>query len=329
MSAPAFSASRPLRLATRASPLALAQAELVRGALIRYHDLPPENVVLLPIRTSGDHIKDRPLRDFGGKALFVKEVEAALLGGKADMAVHSMKDVPAELPFGLVFGAYLERAPAEDMFIARHGENFAQLPSGARLGTSSLRRQALALKARPDLTVQPLRGSVETRLEKLGRGEVDAIFLAAAGLLRLGLKPPAAQRLDPTLFPPALGQGAIGVEIRDNDTHLKNILTPLTHARTAREVTVERAFLKALGGSCHTPVAGRARESGGRLAFSATLLSPDGRLCESVAGSCENLSLADLDGFGRSQALCLRKQAGTELLRAADLPDAIEEPCAF
>ncbi len=309
----------PLRLATRASPLALAQDEEVRQALIICHGLEQNDVSLLPIETSGDTIVDRPMRDFGGKGLFVKEVEQALINGEADMAVHSMKDVPAILPSGLVIGACLKRADPSDIFIARAGVDFSGLRKGARLGTSSLRRQALVLKSRPDLEIVPLRGSIETRLKKLSRGEVDATFLATAGLARLHLSPKDARAVDMQLFPPALGQGAIGIEIHATDKKTAQLLSGINDHMTSLALCVERSFLKKLGGSCHTPLGGLAQIENDRLSFSALLLSPDGTMHEEVSGTCEALNMTALNAFGEDMAGQMRASASAALLSAAGL----------
>lgn len=265
-----------LRLGTRGSPLALTQAGMVRDALARAHGLQPDRIELVTIRTSGDRIQDRPLADAGGKGLFTKEIEEALLAGAIDLAVHSSKDMPTVLPEGLVISAFLEREDPRDVFISRKAKSIEELPRGATIGTASLRRQALALRLRADLKVVPLRGNVETRLRKLDEGAADATLLALAGLKRLGLADAATAVLDVDDFLPAVGQGAIAIETRDDDARTRNLLTPINHAATASALVAERAFLAVLDGSCRTPIAGHATISGGGLRFRGMILKPDG-----------------------------------------------------
>jgi hydroxymethylbilane synthase len=240
---------------------------MVRAAL----GVPGEIVIL---KTSGDRIQDRSLADSGGKGLFVKELEEALLRGDIDLAVHSMKDVPTALPPGLALAAILERADPRDVFISPRVKTLADLPHGARLGTSSVRRRAQALRARPDLEIVLLRGNVDTRLAKLERGEMDAMMLALAGLQRLGLADRATQILDDWL--PALAQGAIGIEIRETDTRARERAGLLNHKPTELALDCERGFQAALDGSCRTPIAGLARIEGARLFFRGEVLAPDG-----------------------------------------------------
>jgi hydroxymethylbilane synthase len=265
-----------LRLGTRGSPLALAQARMVRAALAKAHDLDPERIAVEVIRTSGDRIQDRPLAEVGGKGLFTKEIEEALAAGAIDLAVHSSKDMPTVLPAGLVLSAFMEREDPRDVFISRKAKSIAELPRGATVGTASLRRQAMVKRRRPDLTIVPLRGNVETRLRKLDEGVADATLLALAGLKRLGLADAATAILDAEEFLPAVGQGAIGIETRAEDARTREMLGCLNHADTFSALAAERAFLAVLDGSCRTPIGGHATVSGGRIRFRGMIVKPDG-----------------------------------------------------
>jgi len=273
--------SAVLRLATRGSPLALAQAHLVRESLADAHGWDPEELdELCPIttfKTTGDRIQDRPLVEAGGKGLFVKEIEEALLNDEADIAVHSMKDMPAMQPAGLSIAAVLPREDPHDVFIARDGCPFDKLPENARLGTSSVRRQAQALRLRPDLKIVSLRGNVETRLLKLARGEADATMLARAGLSRLKLNLPDAELLEFDHWLPALCQGAVGIETRNDDSQTGGLVAAIDDAPTHLAVACERGFLAALDGSCRTPIAGLAEAEDGHLRFTGEVLTVDGR----------------------------------------------------
>jgi hydroxymethylbilane synthase len=265
-----------LRLGTRGSPLALTQAHMVRQALAQQHGLDPERIAIEVIRTSGDRIQDRPLADAGGKGLFTKEIEEALLARTIDLAVHSSKDMPTVLPGGLVLSTFLPREDPRDAFISRKATSIAALPQGASIGTASLRRQALAKRLRPDLKIVPLRGNVETRLRKLDEGVADATLLALAGLKRLGLTDATTAILDVEEFPPAVGQGAIGIETRADDRATRDLLAAINHADTAAALACERAFLAVLDGSCRTPIAGYATVAGGRIRFRGMIVKPDG-----------------------------------------------------
>jgi hydroxymethylbilane synthase len=265
-----------LRLGTRGSPLALAQAHMVRQALATSHGLDPEQIAIEVIRTSGDRIQDRPLADVGGKGLFTKEIEEALAAGTIDLAVHSSKDMPTVLPPGLVLSAFMEREDPRDVFISRKAKSIAELPHGATVGTASLRRQAMVKRQRPDLTIVPLRGNVETRLRKLDEGVADATLLALAGLKRLGLADAATAVLDVNEFLPAVGQGAIGIETRADDARTRELSAAINHADTFSALVAERAFLAVLDGSCRTPIGGHATISGGRLRFRGMVVKPDG-----------------------------------------------------
>jgi hydroxymethylbilane synthase len=265
-----------LVIGTRGSPLALAQAREVRERLAAAHALAAERIALEVIRTTGDTIRDRPLTEVGGKGLFTKEIEEALIAGAIDLAVHSAKDMPTFLPPELRIGAVLEREDARDVFISHKAKALAELPRGARVGTASLRRQALVKRLRGDLVVVPMRGNVETRLRKLAAGEVDAIVLALAGLKRLGLADAATAVLAVDEFLPAVGQGIIAIEARADDEHTLDLVRAVSHSATAAALTAERAFLAVLEGSCRTPIAGHAAVAGGRLAFRGLIAKPDG-----------------------------------------------------
>jgi hydroxymethylbilane synthase len=268
-----------LRLGTRGSPLALAQARMTAAAIEAAHGWAPGAFALVIVRTTGDRVQDRPLHEIGGKAVFTKELDAALLEGRIDCAVHSMKDVETALAPGIALGPMLPRAPVEDRLFG--AERLADLRSGARLGTSSPRRAAQALARRGDLRIVALRGNVETRLAKLANGEVDATLLAAAGLTRLGQGGlGAALPLDQ--FLPAPAQGAVGLTLRAGDAATAAVLAPIDDAPTSHAVAVERALLAGLGGTCRTPIAALAQAEGAQTWLRAEILSPDG--AERVAG---------------------------------------------
>ena len=266
--------SKILRLGTRGSRLALVQAEMVKAALRQRAGRDCEIVVL---KTSGDKILDRPLADAGGKGLFTKELEDALLRDQIDLAVHSMKDVPTALPPGLAIAVLLPREDPRDVFISKKARVLKELPQGARVGTSSVRRQALVARARPDVEPTLLRGNVDTRLTRLEAGDYDAIVLALAGLRRLGLANCATTVLEPAGWLPALAQGAVGVEIRANDADTREALSPLNDRATEIALACERAFQAALDGSCRTPIGGLATLSESKLSFHGEVLAPDGR----------------------------------------------------
>lgn len=266
-----------IRIGTRASRLATAQSGMMQKRVAAALGGPPDEVAPMVLcTTTGDRIQDRRLLEAGGKALFTKELEEALLDGRIDCAVHSMKDVPAELPPGLVIAAIPEREDARDAFVSRKYARFDDLPRGARLGTASLRRQAQALHRRPDLEVIMLRGNVDTRLRKLGEGEFDAILLAAAGLNRLGLSGEASELFDPVQAPPAPGQGALAIEVRAEDAEA-DWLKALHHEPTTIAVEAERGAMLALEGSCRTAIGAFGRMDGGELVLSVEALTPDGR----------------------------------------------------
>lgn len=297
----------PIRIGTRGSRLALAQAHWFADALRELG----QQAELEIIKTSGDRFVDRPLRDIGGKGLFVKEIEQALLDGTIDCAVHSMKDLPAELAPGLVLAAVPRREHAHDVVISEDGRALSNLPEGARVGTSSTRRKAFCLHARPDLDIVELRGNVDTRLRKLGTGEVDAILLAAAGLNRLGLEPAGLHALEPPGFLPAIGQGALALESRDD--HVASILTALDHSATNDATRAERAVLAALGGSCHTPIAAHAICDGEALSLHAAIAAPDGSRIVRAQGESSRPAGEQL---GRDLAAELLADGGSEILAA-------------
>jgi hydroxymethylbilane synthase len=265
----------PLRIATRRSQLALWQAEHVAALLREAHPRLP--VELVPMSTQGDRVQDRALAEVGGKGLFVKELEVAMQAGRADIAVHSMKDVPSELPPGFCIAAALPRANPHDAFLSLRHARFEDLPSGARVGTSSPRRQAQLRHARPDLRLELLRGNVDTRLRRLEEGQLDAILLACAGLERLGLGARITQQLDLALSLPAVGQGVIGIECREDDGRSRDALRALHHEESFVRLRAERAFAATLGGSCHSPIAAHATLEGSTLTLHGFVGAPDGR----------------------------------------------------
>lgn len=265
---------RLFRIGTRGSLLALKQSGNIKAALESLW--PGLRVELSVMKTTGDKILDVPLSKVGGKGLFVKEIEDALLAREVDLAVHSMKDVPAALPEGLVIGLIPPREDPRDVLITRHGSTISDLPEGAEVGTSSLRRAAQLRKLRPDLRISNLRGNLDTRLRKLQEGLYDAIVLAAAGLLRMGWEDAISSYLDPEEFLPAIGQGALGIEVRIDDSEVLDLLAPLHHPETAVAVEAERAFLEKLEGGCQVPIGGYARVAGGQVELTGLVASPDG-----------------------------------------------------
>jgi hydroxymethylbilane synthase len=295
-----------LRIGTRGSPLALTQARAVRARLAGALGAQEDEIELVVIRTSGDTIQDRPLADVGGKGLFTKEIEEALIASKIDLAVHSTKDMPTFSQPGLMLAACLEREDPRDVFISRKARSIQELPRGAALGTASLRRQAIAKRLRSDLKVTPLRGNVETRLRKLDEGQVDATILALAGMKRLGLTQHATKIMHVNEFLPAVGQGAIGIEAREDDARVRDLLARIDHADTSTAVRCERAFLAELDGSCKTPIAGHATVSGDTLEFRGLIARPDGAAAHDIAGH-----------GNREDAAAIGADAGRELKHRA------------
>jgi hydroxymethylbilane synthase len=300
-----------LRIGTRGSALALYQAGLVRDRLRQAHaELAAEGAVeLVPIRTTGDRVQNRLLAEIGGKGLFTKEIEEALLGGHIDLAVHSLKDMETRLAAGLEIGCVLPRDDPRDVLVSRDGMPLAELPAGARIGTASLRRTAQLLRLRPDLSIAPIRGNVDTRLTKLAAGEVDALVLALCGLERLGKADVATEILPPERMLPAVGQGALAIECRAGDTEVRALLAPLHDGPSAACVAAERAMLAALDGSCRTPIGGLATISGDRLSLEALLLSKDGKA--ERRGRSDG-AIADAVELGTELGMRLRHGAGLE-----------------
>jgi hydroxymethylbilane synthase len=296
-------AESALRIGTRGSRLATFQAEMVARALTAAGTATD----IVPIKTTGDRIQDRSLADAGGKGLFTKELEEALLAGSIDLAVHSMKDVPVTLPPGLALAAILERENPADVFVSRTAPSLKALPQGARVGTSSVRRAAQLRRARPDLVPVLLRGNIDTRLRKLSEGGLDAILLALAGLRRLGLQEEVTEILTTDEWLPALAQGAVGIEIRGRDARAAAAVAPLDHAPTAIALACERAFQAALDGSCKTPIAGLAIFDGAALSFRGEVFAPDGS--DSVATGF----VIDHIGCGKTESVRAGREAGNAL----------------
>jgi len=299
--------SRPLKIGTRGSPLALAQAYETRARLCAAFDLPEEAFEIIVIKTTGDLITDRPLKELGGKGLFTREIEQGLLCGAIDIAVHSMKDMPVLQPEGLLLDTYLPREDVRDALVSPAAPSPAALPAGARVGTSSLRRRAQILVSYPHLEVVEFRGNVQTRLKKLGEGVAACTFLAMAGLNRLGRSEVATAALDPAIMLPAVAQGAIGIERRANDVRAADLLAAIHHAETGQRLVAERAFLAALDGSCETPIAGLAEISGSMLRLRGEILRPDGS--ESLSDD-QSAPVEDGATLGRAMASKLLERAG-------------------
>ncbi len=300
-----------LRIATRKSQLALWQAEYVRDVLLQYH--PDLSVELVKMTTEGDKILDTPLAKVGGKGLFVKELENGLLNGDADIAVHSMKDVPVELPAGLHLAVICPREDPRDAFVSKAYTSFESLPKGARLGTSSLRRQCQLAAQRPDLNIIDLRGNVNTRLLKLDNGDYDAIILAAAGLKRLGMEDRITETLSPEVSLPAIGQGAVGIECREDDEWVNELLAPLNDRDTAIRVRAERALNHRLQGGCQVPIAGYAELEHGVILLRGLVGTVDGSkiIHGEIAGQPE-----DAEYLGRVLAEDLLTRGADEILES-------------
>lgn len=296
-----------LKIGTRGSPLALAQAHETQARLMEAHGMPAEAFEVVVISTSGDRIQDRPLSEAGGKGLFTKEIEEALLAGTIDIAVHSSKDMPTVLPDGLELSAFLPREDARDAFIGKAVERIVDLPQGAKVGSSSLRRQALIRRMRPDLDVVMFRGNVQTRLRKLDEGVAEGTILAYAGLKRLGLGHVVTDLMPLDAFPPAPGQGAIGIETRVGDSAVEQMLTAIHDVPTGQALACERAFLAALDGSCRTPIAGYATIADGTLTFAGLIISPDGTQSHEVKAEGP---AQDAARIGMDAAKTVRAKAG-------------------
>jgi hydroxymethylbilane synthase len=299
-----------LRIATRSSPLALWQAEEVAR---RLKPLYPElKVTLVEMKTRGDKLLDAPLAKVGGKGLFVKELEAGILDGRADIAVHSMKDVPVDFPEGLELGLIMEREDPRDAFVSNRYESLATMPAGKLVGTSSLRRQTQIRERYPHLEIDWLRGNVNTRLRKLDEGEYDAIILASAGLIRLGFEKRIRLALEPEECLPAIGQGAVGIELRSGDTAVKQLLAPLADADTTSRVLAERAMNQTLNGGCQVPIAGYAILTDGQIYMRGLVGEPDGSLIlrSEISGSVEHAA-----SLGQRLAEDLLAQGADDILR--------------
>ncbi len=300
-----------MKLGTRGSPLALAQAHETRERLMQTFGLSEAAFEIVVIKTTGDNRQmidaDRPLKEIGGKGLFTKEIEEALLVGSIDIAIHSMKDMPVAQPEGLLLDCYLPREDVRDAFVSPHVESIADLPAGAKIGTSSLRRKAQVLVAYPHLQVVEFRGNVQTRLRKLEDGVADCTFLAMAGLRRLGQADVARSAIEPDVMLPAVAQGAIGIERRADDHRAAEMLSTIHDTQTAQRLHAERAFLAALDGSCETPIAGLAELDGGSLRLRGEILRPDGSEC---LKDDQSVPIEDGAELGREMATRLLEQAG-------------------
>ncbi|MDO6667689.1 hydroxymethylbilane synthase [Paracoccus sp. 1_MG-2023] len=303
--------TRPLKIGTRGSILALAQAHETRDRLMAAHGLPADAFEIVVIKTTGDRITDRALREIGGKGLFTREIEEALTEGGIDIAVHSMKDMPTLQPDGLLIDCLLPRNDVRDAFVSLKHDSIAALPKGVVVGSSSLRRRAQLAHRRPDLQLVEFRGNVQTRLRKLEDGVAEATFLAMAGLRRMDMTDVARGAVDPDEMLPAVGQGAIGIERRADDDMVAALLTPINDIATADRIAAERAFLARLDGSCETPIAGLADLVGDRLVLRGEILRPDGS--EVHAGTREG-SISDGAAMGRDLADELLKRAGPGFL---------------
>jgi len=301
----------PLRIGTRGSPLALAQARETRDRLAAAFGLAPEAFEIVVIRTTGDDramiASDTPLKELGGKGLFTREIEAALIDGGIDIAVHSMKDMPVEQPGGLVLDTYLPREDVRDAFVSPGAAGLGELPEGARVGTSSLRRRAQVLVKFPHLEVVEFRGNVQTRLRKLDEGVAACTFLAMAGLNRLGRADVSRGAIPPEEMLPAVAQGAIGIERREGDTRVADMLAAIHDRATGQRLAAERAFLAALDGSCETPIGGLAELDGGTLRLRGEILRPDGSEC---LNDDARAPVEDGPEMGREMAERLLAQAG-------------------
>ncbi len=296
-----------IKIGTRGSLLALAQAHEVRDLMVAAHGMSAEEIEIVVISTAGDRIQNKPLSEVGGKGLFSKEIEQAILDGRVDLGVHSSKDMATTLPDGLELDVFLPREDVRDAFLSPKAKKLQDLPKGAVVGSSSMRRKALINKLRPDIEVVMFRGNLQTRMKKLAAAEVDATLLAFAGLKRLGLEDEVTSLLEIEDFPPAPGQGAIGIETRIGDERIKQLIAPLNDADTFAALTLERAFLKALDGSCRTPIAGVANVEGDQISFSGMVLSDDGQIVHE--GSCRGV-VADAASLGKAIGAEIKAKAG-------------------
>lgn len=299
----------PIKIGSRGSPLAMIQSHQTRDRLKSAFGLEDKDFEIIAISTKGDRIQDKPLKEFGGKGLFTSEIEQQLADGEIDIAVHSMKDVPTELPSGLIMTAILPREDVRDAFISMKYSALQDLPQGAVIGSSSLRRAAILLNKRPDLKIVNFRGNVETRLQKLASGDVDATILAVAGLNRLGMNEVMTHTISATDMLPAVAQGAIGLEVRDNDVSMIRLLSAINCGESQVEINMERAFLRALDGSCRTPIAALAQVYGQQVEFKGLILTPDGVTKHEIAVTAP-LNQAEL--FGRNLGLELLEKAGPD-----------------
>ncbi|AYG60821.1 hydroxymethylbilane synthase [Rhizobium jaguaris] len=300
--------TKPFRIGTRGSPLALAQVHEVRDRLMAAHGLPEEMFEIVVLTTKGDRITDRSLAAIGGKGLFTEELEQRLSSGELDFAVHSAKDMATKLPEGLALSAYLPREDIRDTVIGRTAPRLIDLPHGATVGSASLRRQALIRRLRPDINVITFRGSVETRLRKLEEGQADATLLALAGLKRLGKVDVITDILDPDEFPPAPAQGAICTESRTSDDRVNDLLSAINDGPTFDTVSCERGFLAALDGSCRTPIAGYAVCEGDHIRFFGMILTPDGRQVHTTTIEGHR---RDAEALGTNAGQAIRAEAGS------------------
>jgi hydroxymethylbilane synthase len=304
-----------LRIGTRGSALALTQTRMVIAALAHAHGWSAEEAEarteIVPIKTTGDRVQDRPLADIGGKGLFAKELEEALTAGTIDAAVHSLKDLPGLLPRGMILACHLKREDPRDALVARNARSLADLPRGARVGTGSVRRTAMLLHARPDINVVGFRGNVDTRLRKLANGEADATILALAGLKRLRAEAHASQIFTTQEMLPAVAQGAIGVEVLEADVRIRDLFAPANDRPTDIAVTLERAFLAILDGSCRTPIAGLAEHRNRTdIVFNGCVLTPDGRTRHNIARQAAITTAAEATQVGTDAGRELAAKAG-------------------
>ena len=310
-----FENGGPIRIGTRASPLAQAQAAETRARLMAAHGLPADAFDMVVLSTKGDRVLDRALSEIGGKGLFTREIEAGLLDGSIDIAVHSTKDVATTLPDGLEMAGFLEREDPRDALIGRAAPTIDALPRNAVIGSASIRRQALLKRLRPDIECVLFRGNVQTRLAKLDGGEVAATMLARAGLERLRMTEVITETLDEERFPPAPAQGAIGIEARIGDERVARLLAPIRHRRTEVEIVAERAFLHALDGSCRTPIAARAHAEGDRISFSGLVIAPDG---QTEFGATGEGTAGDAAAIGLDAGARVRREAGEAFFAALE-----------